>query len=218
MTTSHTISGTKPSRAPSLVHILLWAWLVGLTALVFVAFQVTGDLAGQSQLDKSLQRLQSLEARVAEIADANRVLQGRPPSATAAALQDVRQALDARADQLEQALTARAATEDVVALRAELAQLKARQSTARSSAVSKPRPAQPAAKASEPPILFRVIGSELRAGQRSVSIATTSGELSGAQIQVLLPGDTVGVWRLEEIDRATAVFRAGEQTRRLAIP
>ncbi|MCL1553351.1 hypothetical protein M3O38_19165, partial [Xanthomonas nasturtii] len=39
-----------------------------------------------------------------------------------------------------------------------------------------------------------------------------------SQIQVVLPGEAVGQWRLEEIDRNTAVFRAGEQTRRLAIP
>ena len=65
---------------------------------------------------------------------------------------------------------------------------------------------------------FRVIGSELRAGQRTVSIAPASGDLSASQILVVLPGESVGPWRLEDIDRNTAVFRAGEQTRRLAIP
>ncbi|MEQ7770791.1 hypothetical protein ABQZ08_21325, partial [Xanthomonas hortorum pv. hederae] len=45
-----------------------------------------------------------------------------------------------------------------------------------------------------------------------------SGDLLASQIQVVLPGEAVGQWRLEEIDRNTAVFRAGEQTRRLAIP
>ena len=116
MNTSHPIPAGKSSRAPSVAHILLWAWLVGLTALVLVAFQVTGDLAGQSQLDSSAQRLQALESRVAEIADANRVLQERPAPATAAALQELRQTLDSRAAQLDQSLATRAAQEDLIAL------------------------------------------------------------------------------------------------------
>ncbi|EPB9484127.1 hypothetical protein ACRZHM_000657 [Citrobacter braakii] len=65
---------------------------------------------------------------------------------------------------------------------------------------------------------FRVIGSELRAGQRTVSVAPAGGALSASQIQVLLPGESIGHWRLQDIDRNTAVFRAGEQIRRVAIP
>ena len=38
------------------------------------------------------------------------------------------------------------------------------------------------------------------------------------QVQVLLPGDAVGSWRLQAIDGNAAVFQAGEQTRRVAIP
>ncbi|MFU5997516.1 hypothetical protein ACM7QE_02640 [Pseudomonas aeruginosa] len=219
MNTSHPILAGKSSRAPSVAHILLWAWLVGLTALVLVAFQVTGDLAGQSQLDSSVQRLQALESRVAEIADTNRVLQERPAPATAAALQELRQTLDSRAAQLDQSLATRAAQEDLIALRADLEQIRVRQTAARSNATSKPRAVlQTTAKPVEVLMPFRVIGSELRAGQRTVSIAPASGDLSASQILVVLPGESVGPWRLEDIDRNTAVFRAGEQTRRLAIP
>ena len=219
MNTSHPIPAGKSSRAPSVAHILLWAWLVGLTALVLVAFQATGDLAGQSQLDSSAQRLQALESRVAEIADANRVLQERPAPATAAALQELRQTLDSRAAQLDQSLATRAAQEDLIALRADLEQIRVRQTAARSNATSKPRAVlQTTAKPVEVLMPFRVIGSELRAGQRTVSIAPASGDLSASQILVVLPGESVGPWRLEDIDRNTAVFRAGEQTRRLAIP
>ncbi|MGE7089824.1 ABC transporter permease subunit, partial [Achromobacter xylosoxidans] len=35
---------------------------------------------------------------------------------------------------------------------------------------------------------------------------------------VLLPGDAVGPWRLQAIEGNTAVFQAGNQTRRVAIP
>jgi hypothetical protein len=34
----------------------------------------------------------------------------------------------------------------------------------------------------------------------------------------MLPGDAFGSWRLQAIDGNTAVFQAGEQTRRVAIP
>lgn len=156
---------------------------------------------------------------MAEIADANRVLQERPAPATAAALQELRQTLDSRAAQLDQSLATRAAQEDLIALRADLEQIRVRQTAARSNATSKPRAVlQTTAKPVEVLMPFRVIGSELRAGQRTVSIAPASGDLSASQILVVLPGESVGPWRLEDIDRNTAVFRAGEQTRRLAIP
>ncbi|HDY5555716.1 TPA: hypothetical protein RQ718_006754, partial [Pseudomonas aeruginosa] len=69
-----------------------------------------------------------------------------------------------------------------------------------------------------PPLPFRVVGAELRAGQRSVSVAPSIGDFTPAQLQVLLPGDAVGPWRLQAIEGNTAVFQAGNQTRRVAIP
>ena len=68
------------------------------------------------------------------------------------------------------------------------------------------------------PLSFRVVGAELRAGQRSVSVAPSTGDFTPAQLQVLLPGDAVGPWRLQAIEGNTAVFQAGNHTRRVAIP
>jgi len=68
---------------------------------------------------------------------------------------------------------------------------------------------------------FRVLGVELRAGQRSVSVApvaASSQPPSSDQIQPVMVGESVGAWRLQAIDGQTAVFRSGEQTRRLPIP
>ena len=61
-------------------------------------------------------------------------------------------------------------------------------------------------------------GAELRAGERSVSVAPSNGDFTPDQLQVLLPGDAVGPWRLQAIDGSAAVFQAGDQTRRVAIP
>ena len=110
----------------------------------------------------------------------------------------------------------------VVALRAEVEQIKARQTAApvpRAAAPAQPRASgKAAAKPEPPPLPFRVVGAELRAGQRSVSVAPSSADFTPDQLQVLLPGDALGPWHLQAIEGNTAVFQAGNQTRRVAIP
>ena len=51
-----------------------------------------------------------------------------------------------------------------------------------------------------------------------MSVAPSSGDFTPDQLQVLLPGDAVGPWRLQAVKGNTAVFQAGDQTRRVAIP
>ena len=53
---------------------------------------------------------------------------------------------------------------------------------------------------------------------RSVSVAPSNGDFTPDQLQVLLPGDAVGPWRLQAVEGSTAVFQAGDQTRHVAIP
>ncbi|VFR27532.1 Methyl-accepting chemotaxis protein [plant metagenome] len=207
------------SRAASVAHILLWLWMAGLTALVLISFRVAGDLAAQEQLDTALRQLQLLEVGVEELNDAHQTLQARPQAVTAAALQSTRQALDARIGQLEQALAERSKVDELEALRREVEQLKASRTAARPASPAPARAIRPAAAATkEPTMPFRVVGLDLRAGQLTVSVAPASGEWSAAQIQVVLPGESVGQWRLDAIDGGTAVFSHAGQTRRLAIP
>src|SRR3989344_8113 len=177
------------SRRPTaavVVETLLWLWLICLSVFVVLGYQAMRDLADQKPLETRLQRI---EAQAAGLADS---MQQRPPAATAASLQDARQAL-----------------------RAEFEHLKSRHAAA---FVQQRAPGKPAAKPEPPPLPFRVIGAELRAGQRSVSVAPGSGDFTPGQLQVLLPGDAVGPWRLQAVEGSTAVFQAGDQTRRVAIP
>lgn len=211
---------TAPSpRRPTaavMTRSLLWFWLICLSVLVLQGHRTLSDLADRERVDAGLQHL---EAQVAGLAETIQTLQQRPTAATATALQDTRQALEARIAQVEQALGGHAAADDLQALRAEVEQIKARQTTARAPAPAQPRPPKPAASRPEPtPLSFRVMGAELRAGQRSVSVAPSAGDFTADQVQVLLPGDAVGPWRLQAIEGNTAVFQAGEQTRRVAIP
>ncbi|WP_458729659.1 hypothetical protein [Pseudomonas brenneri] len=207
------------STAALAVQILLWAWLIGLSVIVGLGYRVMTELADWERVDTGLRQLQVLEARVTELADGMQALEARPAPATAAELQAVRQALEPRIGQVEQAQESRATTDDLQALRNELEQIRAHQATARTAAPPQVRSPKPAAATPRvAPFPYRVVGAELRAGQRSVSIAPATGEITAGQLQVMLPGDVVGQWRLQAIDGNTAVFQAGGQTRRLAIP
>lgn len=213
------MNGPQPaqrSTATVVVQSLMWLWLLGLSVLVALGYQAMNDQADQERLDSRLQRLEAQATGLAETVEA---IQQRPAVATAADLKDTRQILEARAAQVEQSLSAYAAADDLQALRAEVEQIKARQTAARVAAPVQPRaPSKSAAKPEPPPLPFRIVGAELRAGERSVSVAPSNGDFTPDQLQVLLPGDAIGLWRLLAVEGSTAVFQAGDQTRRVAIP
>ena len=174
------------------------------------------DQADQERLDS---RLHLLEARSAGLAESIEAIQQRPAVATAADLKDTRELLEARAAQVEDTLSGYAAAESLQALRVEVEQIKARQSAQRAAAPAQPRaPSRPTAKREPPPLPFRIVGAELRAGQRSLSVAPSAGYYTPNQLEVLLPGDSLGPWRFQAVEGNSAVFQAADQTRRVAIP
>lgn len=205
----------RPTAAV-VMHSLLWLWLIGLSVFVAQGYQAMNDQSDQQRLDARLQRL---EAQVVGLAETTEALQQRPAAVTVAGLQDTRQALEARIAQVEQTLGDHAAADDLQALRAEVEQIKTLQRTTRTAAPAQSHTKRkPATRPEPPPLPFRVVGAELRAGQRSVSVAPSAGNFNPDQVQVLLPGDAVGPWRLQAIEGNTAVFQAGSHTRRVAIP
>lgn len=204
------------STAAVVVQSLLWLWLIGLSVIVALGYLAMRDQTDQERLDSRLQRL---EAQATGLAETIEAIQQRPAVATAADLKDTRQILEARAAQVEKSLSGYAAAGDLQALRAEVEQFKARQTPARAAAPAQARASnRPVAKPEPPPLPFRVVGAELRAGERSVSVAPSTGDFTPDQLQVLLPGDAVGPWRLQAIDGNAAVFQAGDEMRRVAIP
>ena len=214
------MSSPQSARRPGAVVVvqsLLWLWLVFLSVLVALGYQALSDQADQERLDSRLQRLEVQATGLAETIEA---IQQRPAVATDADLKDTRQILEARAAQVEKSLSSYAAADDLQALRAEVEQIKARQAAARATAPAQRRASRTSAasKTELSPLSFRVVGAELRAGQRSVSVAPGAGDFTPDQLQVLLPGDAVGPWRLLAIDGNAAVFQIDGQVRRLAIP
>ena len=209
----------QSSRRPAAAVVaqsLLWLWLLGLSVIVALGYQAMSDQADEERLDSRLQRL---EAQTVALAETIGTIQQRPPVATAADLKETRQILEARASQVEKTLSSYAAADDLQALRAEIEQIKTRQTAARAATPAQPRTSsKPAAKPEPPPLPFRIVGAELRAGQRSLSVAPNNGNFTPDQLEVLLPGDAVGPWRLQAVEGNTAVFQAGDQTRRVAIP
>src|SRR5690606_23800631 len=81
------------------------------------------------------------------------------------------------------------------------------------------RPRAPVAtkpKVPEPP--FRVLGVELRGGERFLSITSTAAaSLAGARL--LREGDAEGAgWQLQSIEAQAGVFQVNGQTQRVAVP
>jgi len=200
-------------------RMLIWLWLLGLSAFVMLGFRAVNQLAEQVQSTVESQQVLALETRVAELANNIQALEAKPAPATTAALQDVQQTLHARIAQIEQGLTAFAAGDDLQALRSELEQMNARQAAVRAAPPAPRRPPpKPAVVAPQPePFPYRVVGVELRAGLRSVLVAPETGEVAANQIQVVLPGDALGSWHLQKIEGNTAIFQSGKQVRRIEI-
>ena len=195
---------------------LMWLWLISLSVFVALGYRAVNEQADQKRLDTRLQRL---EAQAVGLAEAIEAIQQRPAVATAADLKDTRELLEARAAQVETTLSGYAAADDLQALRTEVEQIKTRQTVARAAAPAQPRsPSRPTTKPEPPPLPFRIVGAELRAGQRSLSVAPSAGSYTPDQLEVLLPGDALGPWRLQAVEGNTAVFQADDQTRRVAIP
>ncbi len=201
------------------LQILLWVWLVVLSVFVGIGYRAMGELADRARVDSGLRQIQVLEARIVELADSVQMLEAQPESATVAVLHQTRQRLDTRLTRMEQALADRSDAEALQALRTEVEQMKTRSQPTPTAPLPQTEPVTPvAAAAKQAPFPFRVVGSEMRAGQRSVSVAPVKADLTADKIQVVLPGEAVGQWRLQAIETNTAVFQNGKQTRRLVIP
>ncbi|HFI2283814.1 TPA: hypothetical protein ACGPNY_006415, partial [Pseudomonas aeruginosa] len=127
------------STAAVVVQSLMWLWLIFLSVLAALGYQALSDQADQERLDSRLQRL---EAQATGLAETIEAIQQRPAVATDADLKDTRQILEARAAQVEKSLSGYAAADDLQALRAEVEQIKARQTAApvpRAAAPAQPR-------------------------------------------------------------------------------
>ncbi|MBO9333116.1 hypothetical protein C1I89_32805 [Achromobacter pulmonis] len=208
------LPGSAPRRATLLrVAVITWGVLISAAALVNVV--ALAKLSEQAQASAPGSQVAALEGRLTELGQRIGQAQQQPAALPQARYDTDRRALEQRLAVIEQTLGERLPADSLLPLQARIEQLEAKL-TARPSPAASTRPRTPAKpKPIEPP--FQVIGAELRAGERFVSILP-SGAAALAQARLLRPGEDEAGWRLEAIDGAIAVFRHGEQTRRLPVP
>lgn len=192
----------------------VWLALVSVLAIVnSVALSRPAEQDPSSAQDAHVQALVSRVGNLERQAEAA----GRQPKAIAQAdFEAARNALDARLAQLEQAPAAQTPTGDLDALRSRVSEIESRLKKAAAPTTTPRRTAEPVPpKVSEPP--FKVIGVELRGGQRFLSVSAPNAS-SVLDVWLVREGDTVGAWHLQAIEARAAVFRVDGQTQRIALP
>ncbi|MBV6791557.1 hypothetical protein [Xanthomonas euvesicatoria] len=209
-----TLPGSAPRHATLLrVAVITWGVLISAAALVNVV--ALTKLSEQAQASAPSSHVAALEGRLSELGQRIEQARQQPAALPQARYDTDRTALEQRLAAIEQALDARLPADSLQPLQARIEQLEARLA-ARPAPTASVRPRAPAKpKPVEPP--FQVIGTELRAGERFVSILRV-GAGTLAQARLLRLGEDEAGWRLEAIDGATAVFRNGDRTHRLPVP
>lgn len=212
-----TTSQTERSHRTTLLRVAAVTWLLLISAVVVIDHVILSTRADRTEDAVPAMQLSELEAQLAELA--REIEQQRQGSAALplGRYESERVALDQRLAALEQALDDRP-TIDLQSLQTRIDRLEVRLATVRSAPTApsrtparvpaKPRPIEPA---------FRVIGVELRAGERFLSILPADAA-SLAQARLLRAGETETGWRLEVIEDGGAVFRHGDEVRRLTVP
>ena len=213
MTTSH----TERSHRTTLLRVAAVTWLLLISVAVVIHQVILTTWIEEAQDAVPGIQVTVLEARLAELARELEQQRQGPAALRWERYESERVALDQRLAALEQALNDRP-TVDLEPLQTRIDRLEVRLANVRSAptaasrppvrAPARPRPIEPS---------FRVIGVELRAGERFLSILPTDAAAL-AQARLLRAGETETGWRLEVIEDGGAVFRHGDEVRRLTVP
>lgn len=213
-----TMPGKAPHRHGTLMRAATITWLLLISAAVVINHVALSGLALQVETHASSLQVAVLEKRLAELTQQVEHVQQQPDALPQARYEADRLAMEQRLRAFEEALGSKPAADNLLPLQARLEQLEMRLSAPPPGRPISPRPraAAPAKpEVIEPP--FRVIGTELRAGEPFLSILPAAANTL-AQVRLLRPGEVEAGWHLEAIERNTAVFRHGDDSRRLPIP
>ena len=212
-----TTAQTERSHRTTVLRVAAATWLLLISAVVVIDHVILSTRADRTEDAVPATQLSELEAQLAELAREIEQQRQEPAALPLGRYESERVALDQRLEALEQALNDRP-TVDLEPLQTRIDRLEVRLANVRSAptaasrppvrAPARPRPIEPS---------FRVIGVELRAGERFLSILPTDAAAL-AQARLLRAGETETGWRLEVIEDGTAVFRLGDEVRRLTVP
>lgn len=199
------------------LEIAAACWLLLISAVALINSVGLSRLAEQTQSSAQDAQVKALGLRVADLERQADTDKRRPASISQAEFANARQALAERMARLEDAEEAKALIIDLQMLQARVNGLETRLEKNRqaASAARPPAPVATKLKVPEPP--FRVLGVELRGGERFLSITSTAaGSLAGARL--LREGDAEGGWQLQSIEAQAGVFQVNGQTQRVAVP
>lgn len=214
---------SRPQSRARLLRVAAATWLLLISAAVIIDHVALFRLADDVQASAPSLQVAMLDSRLTDLERRMDAADRQPASLTQSSLDATRQALEERLAVLEQtASTPQTAAADIAPLQSRVEQLEARMREVRqapapaTAPARRPPPADTARPAlAEPP--FRLLGIELRAGERFLSIAPADAR-SLAEARVLRLGETESGWQLEALEGQTAVFRFDGQTRQLAVP
>ncbi len=213
-----TMPGSEPRRHGTLMRAAVVTWLLLISGAVVIDHVALSGLTTQVETHAPSLQVAALEKRLTELIQQVEYAQQQPIALPQARYEADRQALEQRLDVIEEALGIPPAADNLLPLQARIEQLEARLSAPQPTPAASPRPrvvAPAKPKVVDPP--FRVIGAELRAGERFLSIMPATADAL-AQVRLLRPGETEAGWHLVAIEENTAVFRHDDDTRRLPIP
>lgn len=213
ITTAH----TERSHRTTLLRVAAATWLLLISAVVVIDHVILSTRADRTDDAVPAMQLSELEAQLAELARELEQQRQGPAALPLGRYESERVALDQRLEALEQAVDDRP-TIDLQSLQTRIDRLEVRLATVRSAptAASRPPVRAPARPRHVEPS-FRVIGVELRAGERFLSILPADAAAL-AQARLLRAGETEAGWRLEVMEDGGAVFRHGDEVRRLTVP
>lgn len=213
-----TVPGIGQHRRSTLIRAVAITWLLLISIAVVIDHVALSGLAAQVETRAPGLQVTVLQKRLAELTQQVEHIQQQPDALPQARYETERQVLELRIGVLEESLGSPPVADNLLPLQARIEQLEMRLTETRPTPAAAPRqriatPAKP--KAAEPP--FRVIGAELRAGERFLSILPAASDAL-AQVRLLRPGEAEAGWHLESIEGNSALFRHGDDIRRLPIP
>lgn len=204
-------------RRTTLLRVATATWLLLISAAVLIDHVALSNLAEQAESRAPGAQVAVLEGRLAELAEQVELVRRQPAAVAQARYDTEREAVNRRLADVELALDERLVASDLRPLQDRLAQLEARQAqrpisqtTPHPPATTTPRP-----KPAEPS--FQVLGVELRADERFLSIRP-HGANALSQIRLLRVGEEEGGWRLESIEVGHATFHQAGENLRIAFP
>lgn len=213
ITTAH----TERSHRTTVLRVAAATWLLLISAVVVIDHVILSTRADRTEDAVPAMQLSELEAQLAELAREIEQQRQGPAALPLGRYESERVALDQRLAVVERAVDDRP-TIDLQSLQTRIDRLEVRLATVRSAptAASRPPVRAPARPRHVEPS-FRVIGVELRAGERFLSILPADAAAL-AQARLLRAGETEAGWRLEVMEDGAAVFRHGDEVRRLTVP